>query len=244
MRPGWAITADHSCPGRKRAECCETRPILLCMGLFSRFCQSTPTDPVLAAREAGEFLDHAFIDRALERNDQVREIFHRFPAPVHEFGLVSAAGTRNVDFSVLAGKAYREPFLSLPAVAALPGASCHGAWNVVDQPIRDFAEFLHRADAGFLVKLALGGLPGVLAGIDAALRHLPDMGFIDMLDAAGAAANEDQPGRIDQHHADAGPVWQVLVARHVPHDSLACIKFTRNWPVRRSPGKSGSPPST
>src|SRR6185503_14066422 len=158
---------------------------------------------------------------------------------VHEFGLVSAAaGAGDVDFGVLAGKAHREPFLPLPAVAALPGAACHRAWNVVDQPIRDLAELLHRADAGFLVKLALGGFPGVLAGIDAALRHLPDVGFIDMFDAAGAAANEDQSGRIDQHHADAGPVRQVLVARHVSHDSFACIKSIRNRSIgapRESP---------
>jgi hypothetical protein len=156
---------------------------------------------------------------------------------------VSAAGARDVDFGVLPGKAHREPFLPLSAITALPGAPGHRAGNVVDQPIRNFAELLHRADAGFFVKLALGGFPGVLAGIDAALRHLPDVGFIDMFDAAGATANEDQPGRIDQHHADAGPVWQVLVARHVPHDSLACINSIRNRPVRPSPGHSGSPPS-
>jgi hypothetical protein len=63
------------------------------------------------------------------------------------------------------------------------------------------------------------------------------VGFIDMFDAAGTAANEDQPGRIDQHHADAGPVRQVLVARHVPYVSFVCIKSIRNRSVRRSPGK-------
>src|SRR5947207_2833106 len=63
-----------SWPGRKRRECCEPGPILLCMGLFSRFCvwalrctadeylhcvrdtsyrliDSTPTHPALARAE-------------------------------------------------------------------------------------------------------------------------------------------------------------------------------------------------
>ena len=86
--------------------------------------------------------------------------------------------------------------------------------NVVDQPVRDLAKLLDRADAGFLVQLALGRFPCILAGIDAALRHLPDMGFVDMLDAAGAASDEDQPVWVDQHHADAGSVGQVFVSRH------------------------------
>src|SRR5919197_2151810 len=133
---------------------------------------------MLSAREAGEFLDHAFIDRTFERNDQVGEILHRLPAPAHEFGFVPAtAGAGDIDLGVLAGKAYREPFLPLPAIAALPGTAGHGAWNIVDQPVRDLAELLHRADAGLLVKLALGRFPGIFAGIDPALRHLPDVGF-------------------------------------------------------------------
>ena len=36
----------------------------------------------------------------------------------------------------------------------------------------------------------------------------------DVLDAAGAPADEDEPVPVEQHHADAGPVGQVLVARH------------------------------
>ena len=35
-----------------------------------------------------------------------------------------------------------------------------------------------------------------------------------MLDAAGAAADEDEPFCVEQHHADAGTVGQVFVARH------------------------------
>src|SRR4029079_1176784 len=134
----------------------------------------------LLAGEAGKFLHHALIDRPLERYDQFREIAHRLPAPVDEFGLVAAAGARDIDLAILAGEAYRVPFLPLPAIAALPGAPRNGARNIVDQPIGDFAELLDRSHAGFLVQLALRGGPGILAGIDAALRHLPDMGFIDM----------------------------------------------------------------
>src|SRR5437763_262842 len=83
------------------------------------------------------------------------------------------------------------------AIPTLPGASGNGAGNVVAQPLRHLAELLDRADAGFLIEFALRRRPGILAGIDAALRHLPDMGFVDMFDtAAGAAADKDQPRRI------------------------------------------------
>ena len=42
-----------------------------------------------------------------------------------------------------------------------------------------------------------------------------------MLDAAGAAADEDEPICVEQHHADAGAIGQVFVARHsvtTPYD--------------------------
>src|SRR3954453_8569604 len=94
----------------------------------------------LFSGEAGKFLHHTFIDRPLERNDQVREILHRLPAPADEFGLVAATGVHDVDLGILAGEADREPFLPLSAIAALPGAAGHGARNIVDQPVGDFAE--------------------------------------------------------------------------------------------------------
>src|SRR5262249_21052159 len=100
------------------------------------------------------------------------------------------------------------------AIAALPGAAGHRARDVIDQPVGHLAELLDRADAGLLVEFALGRLPGVLAGIDAALRHLPDMAVVDMLDARGAATDEDQPVLVAQHHADAGSVVQIIVTRH------------------------------
>jgi hypothetical protein len=40
------------------------------------------------------------------------------------------------------------------------------------------------------------------------------MGFVDMLDTAGSATDEDQPGCVDQHHTDTGSIGQVFVTRH------------------------------
>src|ERR1700756_906215 len=131
----------------------------------------------LTTRELGKFLDHALIDRALERHDQVRKIFHRLPTPIDEFGLVPAAEARDIDLGILAGKTNRVPFLPLATVTALPRPAGNGARNVIDQPVGDLAELLYRTDAGFLIEFALRRLPGILPGIDAALRHLPDMGF-------------------------------------------------------------------
>src|ERR1700737_3589654 len=167
----------------------------------------------LTAREPGKFLHHALVDRALERNDQVGKILHRLPAPADELRLV-AAGARDIDFGILPGETNRVPFLPLAAIAALPGAAGNGAWNVIDQPVRDLTELLDRADAGFLIEFALGRRPGILAGIDPALRHLPDGGFVDVFDGAGAAPDEAEPRLVDQHHADACSVGQVFVARH------------------------------
>ena len=45
MRLGWGPDDGQfffSCPGRKPHERCEPGPILLCMGLFSRFCVWAP----------------------------------------------------------------------------------------------------------------------------------------------------------------------------------------------------------
>src|SRR6185436_6122965 len=129
---------------------------------------------------------HALIHRPFERHDQLGKILHRLPAPVDELGLVAAsAGFRDIDLSVVAGEAHSEPFLALTAIAALPRAAGHRAGDIVDQPVTDLGELLDGADAGLLVELAPGRSPGVLAGIDTALGHLPDMGIVDMLDASG-----------------------------------------------------------
>src|SRR3981189_2351743 len=171
-------------------------------------------EATLAAREPGKFLHHALATRPLDRNDQVGEILHRLPAPVDELGLVATAPARDIDFGVLAGKSRPIPFLPLAPIAALPGAPGSGARKVIDQPIRDLAELLHRADAGFLIEFALRRRPGILAGIDPALRHLPDVGFVDVFNTADVSTDEDESGWVDQHHTDACSIGQVCVARH------------------------------
>src|SRR3979490_308707 len=118
------------------------------MGLVARH-------PKLAARQLRKFLHHALVDRPLERHDQVGKILHRLPAPADELRLVAAAGAGDIDLGVLTGEANRVPFLPLATIAALPGAPGPGARNVVGQPVRDLAELLDRANAGFLVELAL-----------------------------------------------------------------------------------------
>src|SRR5437879_6083740 len=99
---------------------------------------------------------------------------------------------RDVDFVVIAGEAQREPLLFLPAIFALPGLADDVARNVVGEPVRDLAELVDRADVGLLVQLAACRPPRVLAGVDAALRHLPDMNLVGMLGPVDAAADEDE----------------------------------------------------
>src|SRR6187549_701835 len=95
-------------------------------------------EATLSTREVGKFLYHALVNRPFERNDQLGKVLHRLPTPAHELRLVAAAaGTRDIDLVVLAGEANRVPFLPLAAIAALPGAPGNGAWNVIDQPVRD-----------------------------------------------------------------------------------------------------------
>src|SRR5262249_8518556 len=122
-----------------------------------------------SAGQFGKFLHNALIYRPFERNDQFGKVSHRFPAPADELGLVPAARACNIDFGILPRETHRNPFLSLSAIASLPGAACHGARNVIDQPVGDLADLFNRANAGLLVKLALGGCPGILARVDPAL---------------------------------------------------------------------------
>ena len=126
----------------------------------------------------------------------------------------------DIDFTFLPGKAHRKPFLRLSAIFALPGPADQLTGNVVAQPFGDFAEPLDRADIGFLVQFAQRGRPGVLAGIDAALRHLPGMPNIDVLRSVDALADKRAAVAIEQHNADAGTVGQIFNA-HCDSDRLA-----------------------
>src|ERR1700733_5031898 len=103
---------------------------------------------------------------------------------------MAAAGMRDVDLALHAGESQRVPFLGLAAVFAAPGLPDDVARDVVGQPVLDLAEALDRADVCFLVELAQRRRPGVFAGIDAALRHLPGMGRIHMLRPMAALPDE------------------------------------------------------
>src|ERR1700733_1131282 len=116
----------------------------------------------------------------------------------------------DVDLIFCADKAHREPLLRLAAIFALPGLTDEVARNVVFEPVRDLADALDGADIGFFAQLALRRRPGLFAGIDAALRHLPDMGEVDMFRAADSPADEGKPIAIEQHHADAGPIRKIF----------------------------------
>src|SRR5262245_50662756 len=100
---------------------------------------------------------------------------------------------RDVDFRILSGEAQRVPFLRLAAKPAFPRLPDNVARNVVAQPFRDFAELLDRADAGLLMELPQRRLVGVLALVDAALRHLPGMSGVHVLGPAAPLADEHPP---------------------------------------------------
>src|SRR5262249_20575267 len=158
-----------------------------------------------------KFLRHPLIDLALERDDQRRQPLQALPAPFAEFRLV-AGRVLDVDLTVVAGEAHREPFLRLSAISALPGFTHDLARNVVAEPVRDLGQLLDRADIGLLVKLAQRGRPRVLARIDAALRQLPGMRGVDVLRPAHALADEHAAGAVEHDDADAGPVGKGLDA--------------------------------
>jgi len=51
---------------------------------------------------------------------------------------------------------------------------------------------------------------GILAGVDAALRHLPGVTIGGRIGIRAASADENQAILVDQHHADTGAVGQIL----------------------------------
>src|SRR3954470_2280313 len=184
----------------------------------------------LPLRERREFLHHLFVDRALERHDQVGEVPQRLPPPLHEFRLVAPGGMRDVDLAVLAGEAQRVPLLALAAILAVPGLAGDLGRDVVAEPLLAAAELLDRTDVGLLIEFALGCRPGLLAGVDAALRHLPHMNRVDMFGPVEAAPDEDEPIAVEYCEAHAGPVGKRFESGHADHSgwgrgaaTAACI---------------------
>src|SRR5262249_11760102 len=128
---------------------------------------------------------------------------------------VTAPRFVDVDFALLAGEAQRVPFLLLAAIFALPRLFCDLAGQIVGEPLGDFAKLLHGADAGFLVQLTQCSGVWVFVLVDPALRHLPDMGGVDMFGSIGSPADKDKPGTIDHHHPGARAIRQRFLRRHL-----------------------------
>ena len=94
-----------------------------------------------------------FVHCPLERQDELRNVGHRLPAPGRKLGLVmTAGGMRDVDRGSAPTKRSAEPSLCLPPRYCPPSASPSPALaNLVREPFVDLAEALDRADAGLLV---------------------------------------------------------------------------------------------
>src|SRR3546814_4126504 len=92
------------------------------------------------------------------------------PAP----GVELRVRGRDVDVAVLAQEAQREPALLLATVAALPDLADERRRQVVAQPVAALGENLRLVGPDLLVQLAQRRFLGGLAGVDAALRHLPE----------------------------------------------------------------------
>src|SRR3954452_4349743 len=161
-----------------------------------------------------ERIHHAFIDGSLERNDEVRKVRHRLPAPLDKFRLMSAGRLEDVDLAVVAGEAQRVPFLRLSAVLTLPGLLRDLLRQIVVEPIGNLSELLHRGDVRLLGEFAQRRRPRVLTLIDAALRHLPHVAEVDVLRSIGAPPDEHEALAVEHHGADAGAIRKGGVFGH------------------------------
>lgn len=157
-----------------------------------------------------ELADHALIDRALERHDQVGNVLQRLPPPRSELSLDGAIGMQDIDFALGTGEAQREPFLRLAAKPAFPGLTGDLARYVVFEPFRDLADAFHGANIGFFAKFPQRGGPRLFAVVDATLRKLPGMGQVDVFGSADAAADKSQAVAVEKHDADARTVWKIF----------------------------------
>src|SRR5258708_35864524 len=73
------------------------------------------------SREIRKTLRHCRIDFAPERHHEFRTALQPFPSPSVEFRRLAVARGERIDLIVAAGKAQREPFLSLAAKSCEPG---------------------------------------------------------------------------------------------------------------------------
>src|SRR5215211_4137172 len=169
------------------------------------------------AGKVAEGRDDALVDRPLEGDDEVGQAIHALPAPGVEFGLAPGR-VADVDLLVLSGEAEREPLLALPPEAASPGAPGDDGRKVVAVPFRRLGEELGRAHAGLLVELAERRLAGALAGVDAALRHLPGIGVRSLvgLSLGIPPPEEDETLPVQKHDSDAGAVGQLVKRARPP----------------------------
>jgi hypothetical protein len=146
-----------------------------------------------------ELVENRDIDRALERHDQLWQFFGPDPFPGIEFGMFVS----QVNIGIFANKAHREPDLLLAAIPAAPHAAGDFDRQIVTVQDLALGDDLGFAGADFLAELAPRRLARRLAGVDAALRHLPCRQPRRHVDAA---AGENQPRAVDQDDADPGSV--------------------------------------
>src|SRR5689334_1060187 len=85
------------------------------------------------------------VDLALERHDEVRQLLHRPPRPLIEFGRVTAGRRVDLDLALVALEAVGEPFLRLTAIAALEGDADQMRRQVIVDPVRRLGEKRHAA---------------------------------------------------------------------------------------------------
>src|SRR6476620_5109133 len=125
------------------------------------------------SREPRKFTGHHTVHLAPERHHEASDAVEPFPAPRIEFGWLAVARRQRVDLVVAAGEPQREPFLAL---AAEPGKAMRRrsviGRELICGPI-GLAEIFGADRPGLLPEFTHDGIARVLAGVDAALRHLP-----------------------------------------------------------------------
>ena len=107
-------------------------------------------------------------------------------------------------------------------------------------PVGRFGDDLDkvRRNAGFFGQFAQRGGLRVLAGVDAALGHLPRLDL-----AIEALADKGHPGGVEQHDADAGAIGQARGVVALAHAvASAIISFSTARLPSRSAWALGSAP--